>query len=67
LLYVWAWVFVGRMMLKENSLRKKEGWETYDNHSYVFFPKVGTNFFTTWFFYVLFFGVFYMLWIGGGV
>ena len=67
LIYVWSWVFVGRMLLKENSLRKKEGWNEYSQQSYFFIPKVGPNFISTWMFYFPLFGILYLLWIGGGL
>ena len=37
---VWFIVFTLRIMEKENSLRKKEGWTQYSQRSWVLIPKV---------------------------
>lgn len=41
LVFVWSALFLPRMIVKDISLRKKEGWNTYD--SYLLFPKFSSS------------------------
>ena len=38
--YMWGFVFVVRMQMKEYSLSKKEGWTEYKNKTWLLLPKI---------------------------
>ena len=40
---VWGVLFTLRMLVKEYSLSKKDGWEQYKKHSWMLIPKFGGN------------------------
>jgi len=41
--YMWGFVFVMRMLMKEYSLSKKEGWTEYKNRTWFLIPKIYNN------------------------
>ena len=42
-LFIWTTVCVGRILAKDYSLSKKEGWEQYSQKTWILFPKFFDN------------------------
>ena len=62
LIFVWSTFFVGRIYLKEKSLEKKKGYDSYINNSYLILFKFFKSHFLNVIFYIFIFGsIFYLL------
>ena len=62
--FVWAALFFPRMLVKDLSLSKKEGWKEYD--SYMFFPKFSSCWCDNLILYSLIFGIGLTMYASGG-
>ena len=49
--YMWGFVFLVRMSMKEYSLSKKEGWTEYKNRTWFILPKIYNNSYLSYAFY----------------
>jgi hypothetical protein len=63
---VWGVLFTLRMLVKEYSLSKKDGWEQYKKHSWMLIPKVGGNPGRAYLFYTVAFGLGAYIMMNGG-
>ena len=61
LTFVWSTFFVGRIYLKEKSLKKKEGFDLYKNNSYLILFKFFNNHFIIIIIYFILFCIFFYL------
>lgn len=64
---VWFIVFTLRIMEKENSLRKKEGWIQYSQRSWVLIPKVNGRTFDSLIFYGAAIAISVLMYSNGGI
>jgi hypothetical protein len=64
--YVWGGLFSTRMLVKEYSLSKKEGWEEYKKKSWMLIPKVGGNAGRAYLFYLTSIGLGVWIYRNGG-
>lgn len=64
---VWLWIFPSRMLMKEYSLSKKEGWEDYKKKSWFFFPRLFGSDLKSYLFYFVLYTTCYWVYQNGGV
>jgi len=64
---VWLWIFPSRMLMKEYSLSKKDGWEEYKKRSWFFLPKLFRSSVLSTVFYAVTFALFVWLYTNGGI
>jgi hypothetical protein len=65
--FIWSFFFVNRMIMKDYSLSKKNGWEEYKQRSWILLPKLFTSDLLSYVFYSVFFTTFYWLYTNGGI
>ena len=63
---IWSVLFSLRMLTKEYSLSKKEGWPEYKRNSWPLLPKLGSNTFLSMVIYSVFFGGLFYCYSQGG-
>lgn len=64
---VWLVIFPSRMLMKEYSLSKKEGWEEYKKKSWFFLPRLFNSDLLSYVLYAVVSSVSYWVYSNGGV
>ena len=64
---VWLLVFPSRMLAKEYSLSKKQGWESYKQKTWFLLPKLFGSDVLSYVFYACLFMTVYFVYTNGGV
>jgi protein-S-isoprenylcysteine O-methyltransferase Ste14 len=65
--FVWGFVFPSRMVSKEYSLSKKDGWEEYKKRSWFLLPRLFDSDLISYIFYFISFTLAYFVYSNGGV
>ena len=65
--YMWGIVFVIRMLIKDKSLSKKKGWDSYSQTSWMLVPKLGGKSEIAIPIYAALFTLFTMVYLNGGI
>ena len=64
---IWLWIFPSRMLAKEYSNSKKEGWELYKQRSWVLLPKLFKSSCLSYIFYSFVSYIMYVVYNNGGI
>ena len=65
--YMWTLIFLSRMLQKDYSLSKKQGWDEYESTSYMLLFKFGGSFVLSVIIYGFTLATIYFCWTNGGI
>ena len=65
--FVWGFIFPSRMLSKDYSLSKKDGWEEYKQKTWMLLPKLFNSSLLSYLFYAVFSFVSFTVYSNGGI